>query len=563
MIFFQRNLAVWAGLLFLFSCGGQKGAATTPKPTVADSYKAATKAADKDVREHAAVTVFISAKCPHAADTLRALLQIKKEMGDALALHIGYVGAVDADGKVDRSIGEDEIQAAASQICAGMSASEESWLAFLNCLYEGEAWRSLPGGYRTCTEKSGIDSTAVEACIKSGEGEAMLAKAYAATYQSRINASPTVVVDRSLYGGERTAEAFRQYLCYTAGQKETRPSVCDTVPPPPKITATMLYDSRCTSALKCDVEGEIAVLEKLIPGFALDRVNFSTDKGKELYKRIVASAPNSTLLPVILIDSAINAQETLKSLLGEYLIPFENGYMFALGGGFDPMAELCDNKIDDNGDGAVDCADAACAKTRGCRTEQKGRLDLFIMSRCPYAVDLMPHVNRLIEHFDKDRKALDFHLQFIGELDESGLPASMHGQEEVDEDLRMVCVEDLYPTKYKFMEYVSCRSAKFESTNWEDCVSKDMSKAKIKACAEGKKGTELLKASFAAAADLGVQGSPTLVLNNRDDMDARKLDEMVLKFCEKNDAAQCKKAVAETPKEEETPVVGPSHQCGQ
>jgi hypothetical protein len=561
MIFFQRTIIVCTVLLFLFSCGGQKNSTTTAKPGEATADKTAdAKASENAVKEHAAVTIFISAKCPHAADTLRALLQIKKEMGDALALHLGYIGRVDADGKIDRSIGEDEIQSASAQICAGMSATEETWLAYLHCLYEGEAWRSLPGGYRTCTEKSGIDAVAVEACIKSKEGESMLTKAYAATTQSHINASPTVVVDHSLYGGERTVDAFRQYLCYTAGEKETRPAICNTVPPPAKIAATMLYDSRCKSALKCDVEGEIAVLEKLIPGFALERVNFSTDNGRDLYKRIIASAPNSNLLPIILIDGAINAQETLKSLLGEYLVPFENGYMFALGGGFDPMAEICDNNVDDNGDGTIDCRDAACAKNRGCRTEQKRRLDLFIMSRCPYAVDLLPDAMRLIDHFDKDRKALDFHLQFIGEMDETGLPVSMHGKEEVDEDLRMLCVQDMYPTDYKFMEYVMCRNAAFESTDWEACVSKGMNKTKIKTCAEGKMGLELLKASFLVGAQLDVQGSPTFVLNNRDDMDARKLSDMVLKFCEKNDSPQCKKVVSEPPKKE--PADGPARQCG-
>lgn len=557
--FMGRSVGLSLCALFVLSCGGKKGAPPPSDAAVAGDADPA--AEDADPLVHAAVTAFISVRCPHAAETLRDLLQIKKEMGDSLELHLGYIGALDAEGKIDRSIGEDEIKAASAQICAGMSANEKSWYAFLGCLYEGDAWRSFPLGFDTCTEKAGIDRTNVDACLHSGDGEKMLAKAYNAASASRIEASPTVIVGRHFYAGKRDADSFRRYLCYTAGEKETRPAVCDTVSPPSKIAATMLYDLRCNSALKCDVEGEVAVLEKLIPGFKLERLEFSSEKGRALYDRIVAATPNFRELPIILIDGAIDGQDTLKEMLGEYLMPFEAGYMFALGGGWDPLAEICDNGKDDNGNGAVDCVDEACGDTRGCREEKKGRLDLFIMSGCPYAVDLLPHVDKLLAHFGRDRKALDFHLQFIGDIDENGALRSMHGEPEVAENMRMICAEDIAPDKYKFMEYVLCRAAAFESTDWEACVPSGMSKTKLKSCAEGKKGTDLLKASFALAAELGVEGSPSWILHNKEDMEARRFPDMVVEFCQKNDVPACKKTVAEEPPASSPPSA--PKQCGQ
>lgn len=540
------------GLCFL-ACKGQK----TPETKTSAALQTNAKK-NADFEPHAEVTAFISTRCPHAAETMNALLLLKKEMGDALSLHVGYIGALDAKGNIDRAVGEDEIQAAAMQICAGIgkSTTEESWFAFLNCLYKDNSWRALPGGIKQCMETVGIDSAAADACMASKEGEKLLVEAYRASSASRIQTSPTVIVDRHFYAGARDADSLRQYLCYTAGVEETRPASCDRVPPPKKIGATMLYDSRCKSALKCDVEGEIAVLEKLIPGFTLDRFEFSTDIGRALYAHIKDADPQLKMLPLILIDNALDERESLKSMLGEYLVPFEDGYIFALGGGWDPLAEICDNEKDDNENGAVDCADPACAPTRLCREEIKGRLDLFIMSGCPYALDLLPHADKLLHYFDRSRKNIDFHLQFIGDIGESGGLTSMHGEAEVAEDLRMICAQALYPDNYKFMEYVTCRAASFESTNWEDCVPEDMSKADLKACAEGKQGETLLRESFIVADALGVEGSPSFILNNKEDMNARRLPDMVVKFCNKNDIEACKKPLTE--KEASPP---PSHRC--
>ena len=543
--------------VLLLSCKTPKGPTA---PNTEEQAESDTDTEAETIGPHATVTAFISARCPHAADAVRTLLGLKTEFGDSLGIHFGYVGALDADGNIDRAVGEDEINAAVGQICAGMSSTEASWYAFLTCLYEGELWRSQPQGMHTCLEKSGIDRTEVDACIASGEGEAMLAQAYNASSASRIQASPTLIVDRHLYAGPRDKDALRRYLCYTAGLPETRPSLCDTVTPPAEISATMLYDRRCNSVLKCDVEGEIAVLEKLIPGFSLTREDFSSEKGRALYERIRAANSEFRNLPVILIDDAADAGESFKALLGDYLLPFEKGYMFALGGGWDPMAEICDNQKDDNGNGAVDCADEACGSTRLCREEKPGRLDLFIMSECPYAVDILPHADKLLKHFGRDRSALDFHLQFIGEVAEDGTPLSMHGESEIAEDKRMICAQEIYPGRYKFMEYVTCRAASFESTDWAACVPKGMKASKIKACAEGEKGLALLKESFALADELGVQGSPSWILNNKEDMNARRLPDMIVSYCGANDRPACKVPLPE-PDASSTDAPAPSLRC--
>jgi hypothetical protein len=405
--------------------------------------------------------------------------------------------------------------------------------------------------------EAGIAVDDVRRCIDSGSGDIILAQAYGASMGSRITGSPTIFVDGYLYGGERTVDAMKQHICHVAGKEETRPSICADVPRPQKIEATLVYDPRCAGLAVCDVEGEIAVLEQVIAGFALSRVPFSTAEGRALYDAVQAAKIGARKLPLVVIDNALNTRTSLKELLGDYLLPFGEGYVFTLGGGWDPLAEICNNGEDDNADGKTDCADSTCEKKLICRQELPRRLDLFAMSECPFALEMLPAVDQLLNHFDRDNDKVDFNLQFIGDIDEDKTFNSMHGQSEVDEDLRMICAQSLYRKKYKFMEYVICRAKDVRDPSWEACVPKGMSKRKIRACAEGKQGRALLEESFSLADALGVTGSPTWILNNREFMNARRTGEMLTQYCARNELSACETPPELSTSDESTPQRNP------
>ena len=58
-----------------------------------------------------------------------------------------------------------------------------------------------------------------------------------------------------------------------------------------------------------------------------------------------------------------------------------------VGAEFDPYAEVCDNNVDDNTDGAIDCADTTCSKALACAPKvERPVADLYIMSYCPYGL---------------------------------------------------------------------------------------------------------------------------------------------------------------------------------
>lgn len=547
---------LWAALA---SCGGAR-VEPAPEPPRDEQAAPGGVAAEP----FAEVALFILARCPHAAEAVRSVVALKRRLGDALALNVGYIGLLDAEGGLDPSLGEDEIAAARTEICVGVSAGEEEWLSFLECVYGADVWRTVPRGMDACMDRAGIEAGDIADCLESGEGEEVQRRAYGVTNASRIGSSPTILVNGRLYVGPRSEDAILRFICHGSGAPGVAaPEVCAGVPAPEPVAATLLFDSRCAGLEMCDVSAELALLEQLIPGLALTRIDFLTAEGRHLFDLVQKTRAGVRELPFVVLEQGLALGG--GGILEEFLIPFGKGSLLAMGSGWDPLAEICDNGADDTGDGAADCADPACADTLKCRKERPRRVELFIMSRCPFAAELMPAADRFLAHFGRERSRVDLSLEFIG-TNEGGELGSMHGEEEVAEDLRMVCAEELWGKGYRFMEYVLCRAKDFRSSDYEDCLPKWMDKKKLDACAGGEQGRKLLAASFERARQLGVEGSPTFMLNAVSPMEGRTARAMMEGFCTRNKDPACKKEVAPEPidtsaKPAPEPPVGAEDTC--
>ena len=485
------------------------------------------------------VVVFMMAKCPHCASMLKVLLPLKKDFGDDLALSFGYVGRVDEQGKATASKDDPEVAAAEVQLCAGMTAPNDLWIDFMTCTYEGEIWRTFPKDWTRCAEKAKIDVAAVKTCINKGYGLEELKKSIEIAATEGIIGAPTMFINGRRFMGERSRDQLLQNICYTSSAKDIeRPKVCNSVEPLPKVIATLLVDARCNDPQQCDVDREVDFIQALLPTMELSRLDYSTSKGKALYKRIVEGEGPATL-PVLVLDEKFNEFKDIKGHMEEHLMLLGNDFIIPLGIGWDPTREICDNKKDDNDNGLVDCDDQGCAKTLLCREEQKGKLDLFIMSQCPFGVGMLPSVDIFLDHLGRNSQKVDFKLHFIGQ-EVDGVLDSMHGDSEIEEDLRMVCAQELYPEKYRFMEYLKCRAKRYHSSEWEECVPKWMNKAKLKKCAEGERGHKLLLKSFELAGDVLFTGSPSWMLNNHMEIEGRSAVAILAAFCSQNHIDECK-----------------------
>jgi hypothetical protein len=201
------------------------------------------------------------------------------------------------------------------------------------------------------------------------------------------------------------------------------------------------------------------------------------------------------------------------------------------------------------------CNIAECKSNLVCRDEKPNKLEVFIMSHCPFGIKGMDAMEEVIENFKKNKVNIDFSVHYIGDGDAKGSFSSMHGPGEVADDLREVCAIDKYGKNLKFMDFIWCRnksirsdSTKFSDVtkaladeDWEMCTggATGFDTNALKKCAEGDDGKKLLEKSFAYSHDSGIQASPTWIVNNKFKFSGIDAETVKENFCAHNKAAGC------------------------
>jgi hypothetical protein len=135
------------------------------------------------------------------------------------------------------------------------------------------------------------------------------------------------------------------------------------------------------------------------------------------------------------------------------------------------------------------------------RKEIRGRLDLFISIYTKNCKELLDVV-----------KVFNPQVHFLAIEEKEGFDAAV-GNIEVEEYLRAVCVQKYYPAS--FWNYIGCRAAEANSSWWQDCAA-SLDTDKIKTCAQGSEGKELLKENIKLNKELGVMFGPTYFVHNKE-----------------------------------------------
>jgi len=202
---------------------------------------------------------------------------------------------------------------------------------------------------------------------------------------------------------------------------------------------------------------------------------------------------------------------------------------------------------------------------------EKPKVDLFVMSYCPYGTQaekaILPVVSLL-----KDK--INFELKFVDYL--------MHGQQELDENLRQYCVQKQEPQKLN--DYLSCF---LKEGKVSDCLAAvKIDAAKLAVCEKSADAEFSLKKSFQDRAawtnpnyppfaifsadnqKYGVSGSPTLVINETKVAAARNPEALKQLICASfsERPQECQTVLsAETPSAGfgEGGSTGASGNCGQ
>ena len=299
-----------------------------------------------------------------------------------------------------------------------------------------------------------------------------------------------------------------------------------------KVNLVVLNDKRCAS---CDTTGVVAQLKQLFPDLEVKEVDYGSKEGKKLYE-----STGVVNLPALLFDDSVITAEGYPQV--QRYLENKGGYLsLRIGAKHDPKAEICDNGIDDTGNGKVDCEDETCENKMECREEKLNHLQVFIMSDCPYGRKAVEALKGVVDNFGE---SIDYEVHYIANEAGDGFN-SLHGQYEVDENIIQLCAKEHSPEKW--LDYLYCRSTKgVREKDWKECAGEvGVDIEKVEACFGGEEGKNLLREDIKIANGLGISASPTWLANNRYKFSGIDAETVKTNFCNYNeDLEGCKNTLS-------------------
>lgn len=459
---------------------------------------ASTEAPKQTVAEKAKVEFYIMSKCPFGVKVVEAIYPVLKEMGANVDFDLEFIGR-EVGGKLTSLHKEPEVKGNMLQICAAKYAPN-AYLEFVHCM--NRSWRKIPEGWESCAKETGMPMDKLRTCYEGQEGHDLLKASFDKAQRRRARGSPTMYIGGKLYRGGRSDKAFTRAIC-NAFPKD-KPEVCASLPPPVKVPVTIISDERCKQCRTKMIEQQ---MQGFFPGAEIKVVDYGTDEGKNMFKELELKK-----LPVILFGQEVKEAENFARLQRS-LRPMGDHLGFTRYARFDPTREICSNKKDDTGNGKVDCDDPDCTHALNCRKPIENKLELFVMSQCPYGTKALDAMKEVLDNFDNKIK---FHVNFIASEEGDGFRA-LHGQPEVDENIRELCAIKHYSKNFKYMDYIWCRDKNIRSKDWQSCTGGDtgIKTDVIEKCFKGEEGKKLLRENIKIAEALNVTGSPTWYANNK------------------------------------------------
>jgi hypothetical protein len=305
------------------------------------------------------------------------------------------------------------------------------------------------------------------------------------------------------------------------------------LPPEVEVSAIILTDKRCKTCQTAGMEANIKA--RFFPRLTTKTLDYGDEAGKQLYNEM-----GIKMLPYMLFADGVEKAPKYQQI-ARWMEPKGKYKMLKIPAQFDPTAEICDNKIDDNGDGKVDCDDAGCKEDLICRKEITNQVQVFVMSQCPFGVQAVDAMKEVLDNF---KGKLKFDVHYIG--DKAGEDFNcLHGKPECDENIRQLCAKKHYGKANKYLDYLWCRNKDYRSTEWEKCATGGIAAAVIKKCAEGPEGKKLFEEDIALSKALQVSGSPTWLANNKFKFSGLAANDIKTNICNHNkDLANCDKTLS-------------------
>ena len=438
------------------------------------------------------VDLHVMSQCPYGVQAEAAFKDVVAKFGPDLDLHVDYIGQTGATGELSSMHGPNEIKGNLFQVCAQKYAPTK---AFDFVLCQNENSKEVATNGAACAAKVGAPADKIVACADGAEGKDLLAASFKRSQTKGASGSPTIFIAGTKYEGGRKPTDLMKGICNTAGAK--KPAGCADIPESPKVNVTILSDARCGT--DCDPRRLEGNLKNRVGNPVITNVDYATPEGKRLFGTI-----KPVSLPAAIFDKTLDADKDAVAAFSKGL-KASGDYRVLSMGAWNPACS------DEGG-----CNAEECKKTMQCRVEVPKKLEVFVMSQCPYGVKGLDAMKEVVENFKKAGESVDFSIHYIGDGDAKSL-SSMHGAGEVDEDVRESCAIQHYGKNLKYMDYIWCRNKSIRDPNWQACTggTTGIDADVIKKCAEGEEGRKLVERSFGESKAVGIGASPTWLANNK------------------------------------------------
>jgi len=486
------------------------GGIQAPPTTVASAGPTPTPGAAK-------LEFYVMSKCPYGTQVLDAIAPVLKKLGNSVDFRVNYIANDNGDGTFSSLHGQTEVDENIRELCAMKYYSNNyQYMDYITCRdknIQSTEWQS-------CADQNGMDSAKIKACAEGQEGKNLLSASIVASNKRGAQASPTIFLNGQAYQTGRKESDFTRAICNTLS---TKPDACNSIPEPVKFNVLVLNDVRCKD---CDTKALEGRLLSMFPGASFRTVDYSSPEGQSLY-----SSTKVTYLPALLFDQKVTTDEGYKDIqryfqqAGDYL-------SLMIGAGYDPYCDASPGH----------CSEQRCASRLACRPDVQNKLDVFVMSRCPYGVQALNSMKEVLNNI----KNIKFGVHYIASYDEATATfTSLHGPTEVDDNIRELCAMKYYPDNNKFMDFIWCRNTDFNA-DWTKCVTDNgMDVTNLKACADGAEGKNLLKEDLKLAEGLQIGASPTWLTNNKYQFSGISAQDIKTNYCQRNSGiAGCEKTLS-------------------
>lgn len=310
----------------------------------------------------------------------------------------------------------------------------------------------------------------------------------AAKYRNRIkselvNVSKEKINERELPHVKLNGEVYKGALAYNQliaaiNSKRTENSKIPSLVVPP--TTEIFYIGSKNSMKDRNFLHEMMV-QKTAPNIEFKTVLSDTETGAKLLKEA-----NQAEVPVYIAKPSANQNAYIASLKGK-------------------------NKVKETSSGYLNIDFGAPKEKEFADGDLRPReLTLYVMSQCPYGAQAMSSVIEA-QRSGKIAKNIKIQFKYIVTKEGEGW-RTLHGQPELDENIRQLTIAKHYPKKH--FDYILERNKNYESPNWEAAAAKvgiDITTVN----ANLKDGEEQLAIDAREVASREIAASPTVVWENR------------------------------------------------